>query len=158
VAWRAGSSDLRWWFREKVVIYDIAEGIGDSQEAIAEYTTTLRLPPSFPVPVVKVTIYSADRDLTTANLQEIENRFRPVVADWESGPIAWVATKNATPLLIIRGVSDIVGAESSETQGNLTLFEANTVRVMHRLVSDLPEWSWFCPAWMDRQAIRKLCA
>ena len=37
---------------EKVVIYDIAEAIGDSEEAVAEYTTTLRLPPSFPVPVV----------------------------------------------------------------------------------------------------------
>src|SRR5580704_15724441 len=43
---------------EKVVIYDIAEAMGDSKEAIAEYSTTLPLPAHIPVPVVKATMYS----------------------------------------------------------------------------------------------------
>jgi len=123
-----------------VVIYDIGEAMGDSQEAIAEYTTTLPLPAHLPVPVLKATMYSADRDLTAAGLREIDGRFRPVVADWESGPIAWVAQKNATPLLILRGVTDLVGTEHTEAQGNLPLFETNTARVMQSLIGDLPEW------------------
>jgi adenosylhomocysteine nucleosidase len=125
---------------EEVVIYDIEEAMGDSQEAIAEYTTTLPLPAHLPVPVLKVTMYSADRDLTAAGLREIDGRFRPVVADWESGAIAWVARKNATPLLILRGVTDLVGIEHTEAQGNLPLFETNTARVMQSLIGDLPEW------------------
>src|SRR5882757_1073057 len=38
---------------EKVVIYDIAEAIGDSKEAIAEYSTYLSLPAQLPVPAIK---------------------------------------------------------------------------------------------------------
>src|SRR5437763_11643552 len=70
---------------EKVVIYDIAEAMGDSKEAIADYSTTLVLPERPPSPVVKATLYSADRDLTAAGLREIESLYHPVVVDWESG-------------------------------------------------------------------------
>jgi adenosylhomocysteine nucleosidase len=125
---------------EKVVIYDIAEAMGDSQEAIAEYTTALTLPTRLPVPVVKAAMYSADRDLTAAGLREMEAQYQPVVADWESGAIAWVAHKNKTPLLILRGVSDLVSGDKAEAQGNLQLFQDNTVRVMQDLVAALPKW------------------
>ena len=125
---------------EKVVIYDIAEAMGDSQEAIAHYSTALPLPPRLPVPVVKVTMYSADRDLTAAGLRELDGLYRPVVADWESGAIAWVAHRNATPVLILRGVTDLVGPDHAEAQGNLRLFQDNTVRVMRNLVAALPKW------------------
>ena len=125
---------------QKVVIYDIAEAMGDSKEAVAEYTTALTLPTRLPVPVVKAAMYSADRDLTAAGLREMEAQYQPVVADWESGAIAWVAHKNNTPLLILRGVSDLVSDEKAEAQGNLQLFEDNTVRVMQDLVAALPKW------------------
>jgi adenosylhomocysteine nucleosidase len=125
---------------EKVVIYDIAEAMGDSKEAIADYSTTLTLPTRLPVPVVKAAMYSADRDLTAAGLREMEAQYQPVVADWESGAIAWVAHKNHTPLLILRGVSDLVSGEKAEAQGNLQLFQDNTVRVMQDLVAALPKW------------------
>jgi len=125
---------------EKVVIYDIAEAMGDSKEAIAEYTTALTLPTRLPVPAVKAAMYSADRDLTAAGLREMEAQYQPVVADWESGAIAWVAHKNNTPLLILRGVSDLVSGEKAEAQGNLQLFQDNTVRVMQDLVAALPKW------------------
>ncbi len=125
---------------EKVVIYDIAEAMGDSHEAIAYYSTTLRLPPRLPVPVVKVTMYSGDRDLTAAGLREIDSLYRPIVADWESGAIAWVAHRNATPLLILRAVTDLVSPQKAEAQGNLQLFQDNTVRVMQNLVAALPKW------------------
>jgi adenosylhomocysteine nucleosidase len=124
---------------EKVVIYDIAEAMGDSKEAIAEYSTTLALPGQLPVPAVKVTMYSADRDLTPGGLRELDASYRPVVADWESGAIAWVAHRNATPVLILRGVTDLVSSANAEAQGNLQLFEDNTARVMQNLVSALPQ-------------------
>jgi adenosylhomocysteine nucleosidase len=125
---------------EKVVIYDIAEAMGDSKEAIAEYSTTLPLPARIPVPAVKATMFSADRDLTAAGLREIDPVYRPAVADWESGAIAWVAHRNAIPLLILRGVTDLVSPEKAEAQGNLQLFQDNTDRVMRNLVADLPKW------------------
>ena len=125
---------------EKVVIYDIAEAMGDSQEAIDEYSTALPLPARFPTPAVKATMYSADRDLTAEGLRAIDARYHPVVADWESGAIAWVAHRNGIPLLILRGVTDLVSAEKAEAQGNLPLFQENTVRVMRDLVAALPKW------------------
>ncbi len=125
---------------EKAIIYDIAEAMGDSEEAIAHYTTSIKLPVQFPVPVVTTTMYSADRDLTPQGLRDMDRRFRPVAVDWESGAIAWVAQRNHTPLLILRGVSDLVSPETGEAQGNIELFEANAARIMRSLVNDLPKW------------------
>jgi len=125
---------------EKVVIYDIAEAMGDSKEAIAEYSTELSLPLRLPVPVVKATMYSADRDVTSEGLKTIEPLYHPVVVDWESGAIAWVAHKNGLPLLILRGVTDLVSPVKAEAQGNLQLFQDNTVRVMQNLIAALPKW------------------
>jgi adenosylhomocysteine nucleosidase len=125
---------------EKVVIYDIAEAMGDSEEAIAHYTTTIRLPARITVPVVKATLYSADRDLTPQGLREMESRFHPVAVDWESGAISWVAQRNGTPLLILRGVSDLVSPDKAEAQGNPELFATNAARVMQNLLRDLPLW------------------
>ena len=90
---------------EKVVIYDIGEAIGDASQAIAAYSTSLSLPARFPVPAVKVTMYSADRYLTGAGLRELDAQHQLVAADWESGAIAWVAQRNGTPVLILRGVT-----------------------------------------------------
>jgi adenosylhomocysteine nucleosidase len=125
---------------EKVVIYDIAEAMGDSEEAIAHYTTAIPLPMHTPVPVLKVTLYSADRDLTAQGLRDMECRFHPVAVDWESGAIAWVAQRNRTPLLILRGVSDLVSPDRAEAQGNPELFATNAARVMQSLLRDLPRW------------------
>jgi len=121
---------------ERAIIYDIEEAIGDSTEAIAEYSTSVLLPDRFPVPAVRATMYSADRDLTAAGVRELNAQYQPVVADWESGAIAWVARKNGTPVLILRGVSDLVSSEKAEARGDLQLFENNTGRVMQTLVAE----------------------
>ena len=125
---------------ERVIIYDIEEAMGDSQEAIAEYSTSLPLPDRLPVPAVRATMYSADRDLTAAGLRELDAQYQPAVVDWESGAIAWVAQRNATPVLILRGVTDLVSLDEAEAEGDLQLFENNTGRVMENLVADLPKW------------------
>jgi len=126
---------------ERVVIYDIHEAMGSNpSNGIAYYTTELSLPAQMPVPVIRATLYSADRDLTPAVLRELDRRYRPVAVDWESGAIAWVAKRNGVPVLILRGVSDLVSLEHAEAEGNEALFEMNAARVMQGLVSDLPNW------------------
>ena len=125
---------------EKVVIYDIVEAMGDSQEAITAYTTPLCLPEQLPVAAVRTTMYSADRDLTACGLRDLNSRYQPVAADWESGSIAWVAHRNGTPLLILRGVTDLVSAGQAEAEGNLHLFHEHTAVVMRSLIADLPKW------------------
>ena len=60
--------------------------------------------------------------------------------EWESGAIAWVAQRNTTPLLILRGVSDLVSLEKGEAQGNEALFVENAKRVMQGLTRDLSKW------------------
>jgi adenosylhomocysteine nucleosidase len=60
--------------------------------------------------------------------------------DWESGAIAWVAKRNGRPVLVMRGVSDLVSLEHGEVEGNWGLFVENTARIMRILVANLPKW------------------
>ena len=78
--------------------------------------------------------------MTAAGLRELEAPYQPVVAHWESGAIAWIAHRNATPVLILRGVTDLVNPDKAEAQGNPQLFQHNTIRVMENLIGDLPKW------------------
>jgi len=126
---------------DKLVIYDIYEAmLDDPAEGVPYYITQLDLPAHFPTPAICTTLYSADRDLTPATLREIQDRYQPVAADWESGAIAWVANRNGTPLLIMRAVSDLVSLEKGEAEGNGALWVENTRRIMSVLVANLPQW------------------
>jgi adenosylhomocysteine nucleosidase len=126
---------------DRVVIYDIHEAMGDDpREGVNYYTTELAIPAQFPTTGVRTTLYSADSDLTPARLRQIEDQYQPAVVDWESGAIAWVAKRNGTPLLILRGVSDLVSFEKAEAQGNEALFEQNARQIMQGLIRDLPKW------------------
>ena len=64
--------------------------------------------------------------------------FQPRVVDWESGAIAWVASRNRIPVLILRGVTDFANVDKMEAQDNLSLFRENASHVMRQLVEDLP--------------------
>jgi adenosylhomocysteine nucleosidase len=128
---------------DKTVVYDIVELMGDSSEAIADYTTDLgppRISGDLPKDVRRGTLASADRDLSPADLERLRKSYGAIAGDWESGAIAWVAHRNRVPLLILRGVSDVVGAGGSEAYGNLAAFEEGTRLVMKRLLDDLPAW------------------
>lgn len=136
---------------EKTVVYDIVELMGDSAEAIADYTTTeLGAGGKFedaPKDVRRGTLASADRDLAPVDLEGLRTRYGAIAGDWESGAIAWVARRNNVPVLILRGVSDVVNASGSEAYGNLGAFEEGTRLVMKRLLDDLPFWlsRWDAP-------------
>jgi len=126
---------------DKLVIYDIYEAMfDDPAEGIPYYITELDLPAGFPTPAVRTTLYSADRDLTPTTLREIEQKYHPTAVDWESGAIAWVAKRNRSPILIMRGVSDLVSLEKGEAEGNGALFVKNTAKIMPVLIASLPAW------------------
>ena len=128
---------------ERTIVYDIVEQMGDAEEAIAAYTTDLDLSwagTDLPKGVRRGPLVSADRDLLPADIPRLERQFGAVAGDWESGAIAWTARRNGVPVLILRGVSDLVGEGGSETYGNLAAFEEGSRAVMKRLLEELPSW------------------
>jgi len=127
----------------RTIVYDIYEQMGDSQAHIDHYSTDLdlswlegRIPPGVRVEL----LVSADRDLASDELTELRGRFGAVAGDWESGAIAWVAQRNRVRCLIVRAVSDLVGASGGEAYGNLELFHQSAQTLMRCLVEQLPIW------------------
>jgi adenosylhomocysteine nucleosidase len=128
---------------DKTIIYDILEAMGDSKEAIADYTTTIDLSwlgNTFPVKVKKTTLVSADKDLRTEEIEKLKKEYHAMAGDWESGAIAYTAIKNKKKILILRGVSDLVSSHKGEAYGNFDLFEERAHLVMTQLLKDLPLW------------------
>ncbi|HVN14919.1 MAG TPA: 5'-methylthioadenosine/S-adenosylhomocysteine nucleosidase [Anaerolineales bacterium] len=128
---------------EQALIYDIIEQMGDGAEAIEHYASSLDLswlPSKLPYPVSRGLLVSADRDIVAEDIPMLIEKYGAVAADWESGAIAWVAQKNKTRCLILRGVSDLVGGDGGEAYGNLELFHQRTKMVMKQLFDQLPDW------------------
>jgi adenosylhomocysteine nucleosidase len=129
---------------ERTVVYDIFEQMGDQAEHLEHYASDLDLQwlePPYPHEVVRTLIVSGDRDLVVDEFPRLARDFGAKVGDWESASIAWVARRNGVRLLILRGVSDLVGAHGGEAyDGNIGVFERNTHDIMARLVEQLPDW------------------
>jgi adenosylhomocysteine nucleosidase len=134
---------------ERTIVYDIIEQMGDYDEHIDAYTTEIDLSwleaaypqGSYPQPVVRSLLLSADRDLLVEDIPLLNSRYGAVAGDWESGAIAWVARRNKTRCLILRGVTDLVGSQGGEAyQGNLQVFVENAARILSDLVRHLPGW------------------
>jgi adenosylhomocysteine nucleosidase len=137
---------------ERTLVYDIIEQMGDGAEAIEHYSTDIDLSwiddgrwmmddgkdgqRSF----VRGLLVSADRDIVVEDIPMLIEKYDAVAADWESGAIAWVAKKNNTRLLILRGVSDLVGGDGGEAYGKIEIFHERTKTVMRELFRQLPEW------------------
>lgn len=128
---------------ERAIIYDIVEQMTDPQAAIDHYSTRLDLtwlPHVAPTPVTRGLLVSGDRDVLADDVPKLIEKYDAVAADWESGAIAWVAAKNHQRLLILRGVSDLVGREGGEAYGDYELFLHRTRQIMRRLLEALPKW------------------
>ena len=128
---------------ERTVIYDIIEQMTDPEEAIRHYTTKLDLswlPRLTPSPVSRGLLVSGDRDILPVDIPGLIQKYGAVAADWESGAIAWVARRNHQRLLILRGVSDLVGDEGGEAYGDYSLFQSRTREIMRHLLDALPKW------------------
>ena len=128
---------------ERTVIYDIVEMMGDSSEAIRDYTTVIDLAwlgPKLPTAARRATLVSADRDLAPADIPKLRRLYGAVAADWESGANARVAARNRTRVVILRGVSDLVGASTGEAYGKPEVFAEGSSIVMKKLFQALPAW------------------
>jgi adenosylhomocysteine nucleosidase len=128
---------------DKTIIYDIVEAMGDSKEAIADYTTKIDLSwlgENFPSEVHRTLLVSADKDLRIDEIATLKQEYSAVAGDWETGAIAYVAAKNKKKILILRGVTDLVSDKRGEAYDNFNLFVQRTDTVMAKLLSELPGW------------------
>jgi adenosylhomocysteine nucleosidase len=128
---------------ERTVIYDILEQMTDSAAAIEHYSTVLDLswlPQELPSAVTRGLLVSGDRDIVASDIPHLVDQYGAVAADWESGAIAWVANRNHQRLLILRGVSDIVGSRGGEAYGNYELFLSRATEILTGLLDVLPAW------------------
>jgi adenosylhomocysteine nucleosidase len=133
---------------DRTIIYDIKEAMGDSTEAIADYTVALDLSwlaRPLPSDVRKMLLVSGDRDLVPSELDDLAVRYGAVAGDWESGAIAYTCARNRQRVLILRGVSDLVGRAGNEAYGNISVFAEGADVVMRRLLGELPAWLARCP-------------
>jgi adenosylhomocysteine nucleosidase len=137
---------------ERTLVYDIIEQMGDGAEAIEHYSTDVDLSwlddgrlaihsaGSGKSSIVRGLLVSADRDIVVEDIPMLIEKYNAVAADWESGAIAWVSKRNNTRLLILRGVSDLVGGDGGEAYGKIEIFHERTKTVMRELFRQLPEW------------------
>lgn len=128
---------------ERTLVYDIIEQMGDPAAAIRHYTVDLDLSwlrEPFPQPVRRSLLVSADRDIVISDIPMLVEKYDAAAADWESGAIAWVAARNQTKCLILRGVSDLVGVQGGEAYGDISVFHEGARAVMEPLLNALPAW------------------
>jgi adenosylhomocysteine nucleosidase len=127
----------------KTVIYDIVERMGNPEGAVADYITEIDLgwlrgpdPPG----VRRGVIVSADQDAAPDAGAMLGPKYGAAAVDWESGAIAYTASRNKKRVLILRGVTDLVGPRGDETYGHIEIFLRNAEVVMKRLFAELPRW------------------
>jgi len=129
---------------ERTLVYDIIEQMGDFDAAIEYFSTDLPLDfltTPYPQDVRCCLLVSADRDIVVEDILMLKARYGAVAADWESGAIAWVAARNGVRCLILRGVSDLVGADGGEAYlGSMEVFQRGAADVMGRLLENLAGW------------------
>ncbi len=128
---------------DRTIVYDIVEQMGDNDSAVDFYSTELELSwlkENLPFKVVKTLMVSGDRDLMVGDIPYLKHHYNARVGDWESGAIAFVANRNQTRLLIIRGVTDLVGDSGNETYGNFELYKNATQTIMQGLDRSISGW------------------
>ncbi|NMB53435.1 MAG: 5'-methylthioadenosine/S-adenosylhomocysteine nucleosidase [Leptolinea sp.] len=129
---------------DRTLTYDIFEQMGNQQQSIEFYTTTLDhswLKKPLPLSVESGLLVSGDRDIVPADIPSLIQNFHARAADWESASIAWVtARKFGRYCLILRGVSDLVSEQGGEAYNGMSFFENSSRQIMRRLCDSLPAW------------------
>jgi adenosylhomocysteine nucleosidase len=128
---------------ERTIVYDIIEQMTGGEAAIAHYSTDIDLSwlgDHYPHEVLRTLLVSADRDQVVEEIPQLKSTFGAVAGDWESGAIAFVAQRNMTRCLILRGVTDLVGKQGSEAYGDVQVFIDGTTSVLRHLIDALPAW------------------
>jgi adenosylhomocysteine nucleosidase len=128
---------------DRTAVYDIIEQMDDDLPFLAFYQTEIDLSwlrEPYPLPVVRSLMVSGDRDLVVEEIPTLIKQYGAMAGDWESAAIAWVADRNQTRLLILRGVSDLVGSAGGEAYGNYESFKQSAREILGRLFASLPNW------------------
>jgi adenosylhomocysteine nucleosidase len=126
---------------DRAVIYDIKEAMGDSKEAIADYSTDIDLSwLTYPDSIQRTLLVSADRDLVPEELESLKQNYGAIAGDWETGAIAYTCKRNKKKLLVLRGVTDLVSSAGGEAYGKPEVFQNGTEVVMKKLLNELPLW------------------
>jgi len=128
---------------DRTVIYDIYEAMGDSDQAIHDYSTNIDLSwlQSDTTRVTKTLLVSGDRDIIPSDIDHLKKTYHAIAGDWETGAIAYTCVKNKQRVLILRGVSDLVSpGKGGEAYGNEKVFVHGTEVVMKKLLDELPDW------------------
>jgi adenosylhomocysteine nucleosidase len=127
----------------KTIIYDIKEAMGDSKEAIDDYTTSIDLSwikTEAGDSIIQTFLISVDRDLVPSEIAALEKDYSAIAGDWESGSIAYTCRRNNKKVIILRGVTDLVNLKRGEAYGNTLVFQNGTEVVMKKLIRQLPHW------------------
>jgi len=125
----------------ETLIYDIVERMGDPVAALDKYQTanyTSWITNPLPAGTRRARIASADQDIDYTAFNLLTKTYQADAADWETGAFAWVAARNNIPWLALRGVSDLVSPERSETDNGVDLWHSRLAQLMGKLLSDLP--------------------
>jgi adenosylhomocysteine nucleosidase len=128
---------------DRTIVYDLLEQMAIDLPILEFYSTSLDLSwlgEQYPILVKRTLIVSGDRDLVAGEIPALKEKFGAVAGDWESGAIAWVAARNQTRLLILRGVTDLVGSSGGEAYGDYDKFKKAARAIMERLITSLPDW------------------
>ena len=135
---------------ERTVVYDIYEKMGDSHAAVMRFVTELDvnyLDSDLPHPIIRGVLVSGDRDLHVEDIASLRSLYGAIAADWESGAIAYVASRNKISCLILRGVSDIVTSEIPQSS-NSHIYYDGVKQIMPQLLGALPQW---IELWQNRK-------
>jgi len=79
-------------------------------------------------------IATGDQDIDLLVRQSLEP-LGVLAADWESAAIAHVCALNETPVVVIRGVSDIPGYEGASVQDQAESYFTRTPRIMDKILN-----------------------
>jgi len=125
----------------ETLIYDIVERMDDPLAAINHYRTgcdTSWITNPLPAGTLRARIASADQDSDFRVYNLLTKTHQAAATDWETGAFAWVSARNHTAWLALRGVSDLVTPQSSETDSGVELWHSRLDDLMSRLLTDLP--------------------
>jgi len=125
----------------ETLIYDIVERMGDPVAALNKYRTsndTSWIANPLPEGNRRARIASADQDIDYTSFDLLTKIYQADAADWETGAFAWVAARNQTKWLALRGVSDLVSPQGSETDNGVDLWRSRLDQLMRKILADLP--------------------
>ena len=125
----------------ETLIYDIVERMDDPVAALNHYRTKNDISwitDPLPAGTRKARIISADQDIDYASFDLLTTTHQADAADWETGAFAWVAARNYIPWLALRGVSDLVTRQGSETDNGVDLWRSRLDQLMQKILAELP--------------------